>query len=104
MASPCNILDPYSFWLWLASTIEIYGEAYLIKQRGNNRQVTNLLPMHPALTQIHRDDEGNLVYRFMGQPNELIRRGRRRPVPHVRPGGDDARPFPARAFAVHPDE
>jgi HK97 family phage portal protein len=72
MASPCNILDPYSFWLWLASTIEIYGEAYLIKQRGNNRQVTNLLPMHPALTQIHRDDEGNLVYRFMGQPNELI--------------------------------
>lgn len=72
IAKPCDMIHPQGFWKWIAATIEIYGEAFLIKQRGNNGQVTNLIPMHPALTQIHRDDTGALVYRFMGQPNELI--------------------------------
>ena len=78
MANPCPTLDQYSFWLWVFSTIEIYGEAFLLKVRdepvGNSSKgkVSALLPMHPIQTQIERDDEGGLWYRFMGQPNELI--------------------------------
>jgi HK97 family phage portal protein len=72
LAKPCTTLDPYSFWLWIASTIEIYGEAYLIKMRNAAGKPESLYPMHPAMVQIHRDDEGALKYRFMGRPNELI--------------------------------
>lgn len=69
---PCDTLDPFSFWLWLATTIEIYGEAYLLKLRDARGKPVKLLPMHPAMVQIERDDRGVLIYRFMGQPNELI--------------------------------
>lgn len=72
ISKPCDTMDPYSFWLWVASTIEIYGEAFLLKVRGPSGKTQSFLPMHPALTQIQRDDNGVLVYRFMGQPNELI--------------------------------
>lgn len=74
MANPCQWMNPFSFWFWVAATIEIYGETYLIKERGgpNGRQVTGFIPMHPALTQIKRHDTGELVYRFMGRPNEVI--------------------------------
>ena len=71
--NPCQTLDPYSFWLWIAATYEIYGEAFLIKQYDERtKQVTGLIPMHPSRTQIERDTEGALKYRFMGHPNELI--------------------------------
>lgn len=74
MAKPSELMDPYSFWLWVAATIEVYGETYLIKERGGatGNQVTGFVPMHPARTQIHRDDTGALTYRFMGRPDELI--------------------------------
>lgn len=72
MAKPCEFLDPYSFWLWLASTIEIYGEAFLLKVRDKSGRTAGFLPMHPARTQVDRSSDGSLVYRFMGQPNELI--------------------------------
>jgi HK97 family phage portal protein len=91
MANPCPTMDPYAFRLWLASTFEIYGEAFLIKVKDGERstrdtlvdgkratvaakdgRVVGFIPMHPALTQIFRDQYGDLTYRFMGQPNELI--------------------------------
>jgi HK97 family phage portal protein len=72
IADPCPTMDPYSFWLWIASTFEIYGEAFALKVRNDAGQVIGLLPMHPSRTQIERDDSGNLLYRFMGQPNEVI--------------------------------
>lgn len=72
MADPCDTLDPFSFWLWLTTTIEIYGEAYLLKLRDSRGKPAKLLPMHPAMVQIERNDRGELTYRFMGQPNELI--------------------------------
>lgn len=72
MAGPCATLDPYSFWNWLASTIEVYGEAFLIKVRNARGQVEQFIPMHPALTQMFRDQYGGIQYRFMGQPNEIL--------------------------------
>jgi HK97 family phage portal protein len=73
MAEPCPTLDPYSFWAWTASTIEIYGETYWIKLRqGRGNQVSGFLPMHPSLVQIFRDQDGTEIYRFMGQPNQEL--------------------------------
>lgn len=91
MADPCPFKDPHGFRLWLATTFEIYGEAFLIKIKNGDaytepkvvdgKQVpvsrksgrtVGFIPMHPALTQIFRDQYGDLTYRFMGQPNELI--------------------------------
>jgi HK97 family phage portal protein len=91
MSRPCPTMHPYQFRLWLASTFEVYGEAFLIKIRdgepytrqtmvdgkrstvsSSTGKTVGFLPMHPALTQIFRDQYGDLTYRFMGQPNELI--------------------------------
>lgn len=91
MANPGATLDPFSFWVWLASTIEIYGEAFLLKVKdgesftkpsvinGKHADVTSstgktvgFVPMHPAMTQTFRDQYGDVAYWFMGQPNELM--------------------------------
>jgi HK97 family phage portal protein len=72
MADPCYTVPPFNFYHWLVSTVEIYGEAFLIKSRDDNDRITSFIPMHPSNTQIHRSQTGDLCYRFMGRPNELI--------------------------------
>lgn len=73
LAKPCPHMDPYSFWQWLAATIEIYGEAYLIKIRDEKTNKTvSFVPMHPAMTKIHRNKDGTLTYQFLGHPNQEI--------------------------------
>lgn len=71
MRHPCVTMPNYSFKQWIAATIEIYGEAYLLKIRaGRGTQITSLIPMHPSLTIIRRDEYGEELYQFMGRPNE----------------------------------
>jgi HK97 family phage portal protein len=73
MANPCPTMDEYAFKRWTWATRLIYGEAYWIKLRaGRGNQITGFIPMHPAMTQIHRRSDGSQTYRFMGQPNEEI--------------------------------
>lgn len=91
MANPCPTMHPHAFRLWLATTFEIYGEAFLIKVKSGEQysemqkvdgqhtpvkkatgKTVGFVPMHPSLTQIFRNQFGELTYRFMGQPNELI--------------------------------
>ena len=72
MANPCPTMHPYEFRNWMASTYLIYGEVYLIKVFNDAGRITGLLPMHPALLQIFRNQFGEVTYRFMGQPNELM--------------------------------
>ena len=72
MADPCPTMDPYSFRLWLAATHEVYGEVYLVKIKDDVGRVNGFIPMHPSLVQIFRNQYGELTYRFMGQPNELM--------------------------------
>ena len=71
LAMPCVTMNTFAFKRWIASTIEIYGEAFLLKIRaGRGKQITSLIPMHPSMTKIRRDRNGELQYRFMGLPNE----------------------------------
>ena len=71
MADPCPELDPYSFWAWTASTIEIYGETYwIVLRNGRGGKPSGFLPMHPSMVQIFRDTDGQEIYRFMGRPNQ----------------------------------
>ena len=73
MANPCPTLNPYAFWAWTASVIEVYGEAYWVKLReGRGNSISGFLPMHPSMTQIYRAQDGVETYRFMGQPNKLL--------------------------------
>jgi HK97 family phage portal protein len=73
MANPCPTMDTYSFLRWTWATRLIYGESYWIKIRqGRGSQITGFVPMHPAMVQIHREDDGYQTYRFMGQPDKEI--------------------------------
>lgn len=71
MSNPCVTLPRFQFFHWIAACIEIYGEAYLLKIReGRGDQVTSLIPMHPSMTMIRRDEYGEEEYQFLGRPNE----------------------------------
>ena len=81
MAKPCPDMDPYTFWQWVASTLDIFGETYLIKLRDpSNRKCIGLIPRHPAQTKIHRSNDGTVTYQFLGHPNQEF-------------AGDDVVPF-----------
>lgn len=69
IAKPSPYMDSHSFWAWVAATIEIFGETYLIKIREGGR-VTGFAPMHPAQVKIRRVDDGTVSYQFLGQPNQ----------------------------------
>lgn len=73
MRSPSHTIDRFKFYHWLATTIEIYGEAYLLKSRlphpDGKGKIKGLFPMHPAQTQIRRGEDGVLLYGFMGGPD-----------------------------------
>jgi HK97 family phage portal protein len=71
MAKPCPTMSTFSFKFWVAAKVEIYGEAFAVKIReGRGRQVTGLVPMHPSMTTIRRNEYGEKRYRFLGRPNE----------------------------------
>jgi HK97 family phage portal protein len=67
LRKPNSRHDPFFFWLWTASTLEVYGEAMWIKIRPSaGRAPTQLWPMHPANVTTYRDkDTGALTYRYM---------------------------------------
>jgi HK97 family phage portal protein len=76
MAKPCVTMSTFAFKRWIAAMIEIYGEAFLLKIRaGRGNQITSLLPMHPSMTNIKRDEHGELLYQFLGRPNEVFTEG-----------------------------
>jgi HK97 family phage portal protein len=74
MKKPCQTVDTFKFYHWISTTYEVYGETYLLKNRypsddGRPGKIASFIPMHPALTQIRRGENGVLHYQFMGQPN-----------------------------------
>lgn len=71
IANPClevgglPYLPPYSFWHWLQTTIDIYGEAYLAVARDANGAPVGLMPMHPSRVAIRRNPkDGTYDYYF----------------------------------------
>jgi HK97 family phage portal protein len=69
MRDPCLNVDRFKFYHWLATTIEIYGEAYLLKNRTDNGKIRSLVPMHPVNTYVRRGENGALIYGFTGSPD-----------------------------------
>jgi HK97 family phage portal protein len=67
LRTPNSRHDPFFFWLWTTSTLELYGEAMWIKVRPRpGAAPTQLWPMHPANVMTHRDKEtGALKYRYL---------------------------------------
>lgn len=79
IANPClnDYLDPFRFWHWVQTTIDIYGEAYLAQARDTSGVPIGLMPMHPSRVAIKRDaDTGRYTYFFeagSGINTELVR-------------------------------
>jgi HK97 family phage portal protein len=48
LRNPNDQIDPFLFWLWVSSTLNIYGEAFLVKQRDGLGRPVKLLPWHPT--------------------------------------------------------
>lgn len=63
LRSPNSRHDPFFFWLWTASTLEIYGEALWIKDRpAPGRPPMALYPLHPSNVYTRRlDSDSELV-------------------------------------------
>lgn len=62
LSRPNPRMDPFYFWLWTASTMEVYGEAMWAKIRGRNGGVSELWPMHPSKMYVRRDDVSGEVF------------------------------------------
>ncbi|WHU45120.1 phage portal protein [Gordonia sp. L191] len=66
IAQPCYYLDSYTFWSWVATTYDIYGETYLAIVFDDNGIPVTLMPMHPSRVAVRRDpDTGKHEYLFM---------------------------------------
>lgn len=70
MKDPCaGFMDPFSFWHWVTTFYDIYGEAYLAIFRRKNGEPAILFPMHPTRTALKRNpDTGEYTYLFQGGP------------------------------------
>lgn len=77
IANPCEYLDNYSFWTWVQTTIDIYGETYLAMVKDDNDIPISLMPMHPSRVAVIRDPKTNRYsYTFQagsGIGTELVR-------------------------------
>ena len=49
-------MSPVTYWLWVSSMFDIYGEAIVVKVRDSSRQVRELWPLHPALVDVEERD------------------------------------------------
>jgi HK97 family phage portal protein len=76
IADPCEYMDPFSFWNWVQTTIDIYGETYLAIARDANGVPEGFWPMHPSRVAIKRDPKtGRYTYYFQagsGIGTELV--------------------------------
>jgi HK97 family phage portal protein len=76
LSDPCPKMDPFHFWFWVQSTIDIYGETYLAIQRDEQGAPEALWPMHPSRVAIKRDSpSGEYIYYFQagqGIGTELV--------------------------------
>lgn len=48
MQRPSSTIDPFTFWSWVRSILDIYGESFLGKRRDKGGRPYELIPMHPV--------------------------------------------------------
>jgi len=77
VADPCEYMDNYSFWQWIQTTIDIYGETYLALVKDGNGMPVSMMPMHPTRVAVKRNpQDGKYEYFFQagsGIGTELVR-------------------------------
>lgn len=54
----------FFFWLWTATTYDIFGEAIWGKVRDRGGRPTQLLPLHPTAMRITDESDGELTWEF----------------------------------------
>lgn len=57
---PSEVIDPYLFWLWTVSTLNIEGEAFWGKVRDAGGRPRTLIPLHPSKVHNETDDRGKM--------------------------------------------
>lgn len=76
IADPCAYLDPFTFWHWVQTTIDIYGETYLAIERDSGGVPEGFWPMHPSRVALKRNPkDGHYTYYFQagsGIGTELV--------------------------------
>lgn len=48
LRNPNPHIDPYLFWLWTVSTLNIFGESFWLKVRDSAGRPVSLIPWHPT--------------------------------------------------------
>lgn len=61
LARPNPTVDPFTFWSWISSTRDIYGESFLLKARDPGGRPIALTPAHP--TRMHLERNGTWTFR-----------------------------------------
>jgi HK97 family phage portal protein len=64
MRKPSKTIDPFLFWLWTASTRDIHGEAFWLKDRDRGGRPIELLPIHPTKVIRETDDNGKTTWKI----------------------------------------
>lgn len=60
LRQPNQMHDPYLFWLWTVSTLNIYGEAFWGKVRDSGGRPVELVPLHPTNVTSEANSEGRV--------------------------------------------
>lgn len=67
LANPHPDLTKFELWELVYSHLLLWGNAYLLVLRNQNRQVTELWPLHPSRVKVGRDSEGVKWYQVDGE-------------------------------------
>lgn len=81
LAAPSTLLDPFLFWLWTASTLDIHGEAIWGKVRDDGGRPIELVPFHPCYV---KDETKNGKTRWWYESADLKFSFDRRDIVHFR--------------------
>jgi HK97 family phage portal protein len=60
LAKPNDRHDPVTFWTWVSSTWDVFGESFVGKVRDRGGRPEYLVPLHP--TRMRDTDDGNWEY------------------------------------------
>lgn len=61
---PSSMLSAFDFWVWSASTLNIYGETFWGKVRDRGGRPVELLPLHPVGMHREAQRDGTVKWRF----------------------------------------
>jgi HK97 family phage portal protein len=57
MQKPSKKVDPFTFWVWVRSILDIYGESFLGKVRDRGGRPVELIRLHPTFMQYDPEKE-----------------------------------------------